>query len=171
MLSYFVLILSIGFSCLGFAQNASAIDFTIRNMGFNVEGRFETYSITTQFNKNGNLDDLSAKIEVASIQTGIEARDQHLLEADYFHAEKYKDIKLQSVLITKKSDSSYLVKATLRIKGITKTIIFPVQVEKHPHHYKITSNFELNRRDFDVGGGSFIMGKSVKVKVVYFQDL
>lgn len=171
MLRYLFLTLCIAFSCFGFAQNESTIDFTIRNMGINVDGYFKTFTIKTKFYAGGTFEDLSAKIEVASIQTGIESRDDYILKEDYFYAEEHQNITLQSTSITKKTDSSFTVNAALSIKGITKTIVFPVYVEKHADHYKITSNFELNRRDFDVGGGSFIMGKNVKIKVVHIQDL
>jgi hypothetical protein len=31
-------------------------------------------------------------------------------------------------------------------------------------------DFEINRRDYDVGGGSFILGKTVKINVKHYQD-
>jgi uncharacterized protein (UPF0303 family) len=36
---------------------------------------------------------------------------------------------------------------------------------------KITSNFEINRKDFHVVGGGFILGKTVKIAVVHVEKI
>ena len=153
------------------AQNKSSIIFEIRNLGINVDGHFNTYKIITNFNPEGELLNLQGEIEVSSIKTGTENRDEHLLKEDYFHATKHKLIRLKSQRIQKLSNTKYQVEATLNIKGKSKQIIFPVKVEKQPNKFKITSNFEINRKDFDVGGSSFILSKTVKVNVVHFENL
>jgi len=108
---------------------------------------------------------------VASIKTGIESRDEHLLKADYFNVKNHQYITLVSTSITKNSKNNYSVIANLVIKGKRKKITIPVEVTKTEKNYKISSNFEINRKDFDVGGGSLMMSKTVNINVVYFQDL
>lgn len=157
-------------SVSGFAQKSS-IDFEIKNLGITVDGHFNTFTITTAFNEDGILEKLSGKINVSSIETGIDSRDEHILKEDYFNADKFQFITLQSTSITKKSDSKFSVKASLTIKGKTKIITIPVSVTKTSKNYKVTSSFEINRRDFDVGGGSFVMSKTVKINVVHYQNI
>ena len=70
-----------------FAQTAS-IDFVIKNLGINVDGHFNTFTITTTFDSENSLKSVSGEIEVKSIKTGIKSRDEHLLEEDYFHISK-----------------------------------------------------------------------------------
>jgi polyisoprenoid-binding protein YceI len=159
------------FVTLTFSQNNPSIDFTIRNLGINVKGHFDKFSITTKLSSQKEFIGLSGNIKVNSIDTGIDSRDEHLLKGDYFNAEKHTLITLQSIKITKKTASEYLAKARLTIKGKTKNISIPVKVEKIIDAYKITSSFEINRRDFDVGGGSFVMSKMVKINVVHYQEL
>ena len=168
LLSFFILCFSIS----AFAQNSSSIDFVIKNLGFNVDGHFNTFSIDAKFNDNtAELESISGSIAVTSIKTGIDNRDEHLLEEDYFNVEKYKEITLKSESVTKVSDSEYKVKANLKIKGITKQISIKVDVIKINGKYKITSDFKINRRDFNVGGSSFVMSNTVKISVVHYQDL
>ncbi len=160
------------FVSIGFSQNTSTIDFVISNLGINVDGHFNTFSVTTKFNDaNSKLERVSGSITVASIETGIDSRDEHLLEEDYFNVEKYKLITLKSESVTKVSDGQYKVKASLKIKGITKQITIKVDVVKTNDSYKVTSSFEIDRKDFKVGGSSFVMSKTVKINVIHYQNL
>ena len=171
MLRFIVVYLVFICSNFGFSQNISSIDFTIKNLGINVDGHFNTFTINTEFNADNQLINVYSKIEVASIETGIDSRDEHLLKDDYFHESKYKHISLQSTSIKKKSTTEYLVSAKLTIKGKTKTVSIPVKVQKtESGKTKITSYFEINRRDFDVGGGSFVMSKTVKINVIHYYE-
>jgi polyisoprenoid-binding protein YceI len=171
MLRYLFAWVFIAVFSLGCAQNTSSIDFVIRNFGISVDGHFNTFTVNATFNSVGLLENILAEIRVASVNTGIDSRDEHILEKDYFHAEKYELIRLQSETISKKAVNSYEVEAKLSIKGKTKTITIPVTVIKTANNYKITSNFEINRQDFNVGGGSFLMHKTVKINVVQYQKL
>ena len=163
------------FICLFCFVNANAqdssIDFIIKNLGVNVDGHFNTFTINAELGSDGALQNIVGKITASSIETGIDSRDEHLLEEDYFYVEKHKYITLKSTSITKTSSSKYTVKATLSIKGKTKSITIPVMIQKADGSYKITSVFEINRRDFGVGGGSFVMSKTVKIYVTHYQKL
>ena len=158
------------FPSFGLCQNTSSIDFVIKNLGINVDGYFNTFSIVTKFNERTlELEQISGSIDVSTIKTGIDSRDQHLLEEDYFNVATYKQITLTSTSVTKVSDTQYMVKAHLKIKGITKQLNLKVDVVKTNGSYKIASTFQIDRKDFKVGGSSFVMGKTVKINVIYYQ--
>ncbi len=166
--------LSLFFCCslsFGFSQANSSIDFIIRNLGVNVDGHFNTFTINADFDKEEKLLNIKGKIKVASIETGIDSRDEHLLKEDYFDVDNHEYIKVESKSISKTSKNNYSVKVKLIIKGTTKEITIPVEVFKLSKGYKIKSNFEINRRDFDVGGGSMVMSKTVKIDVIHYQNL
>jgi len=156
-------------SVFSFAQQSS-IDFEIKNLGVTVDGHFNTFTINTAFSSDGTLTSILGKITVSSIVTGIDSRDEHLLEEDYFNAQKFKYILLESTSINKLTNNSYTVKANLTIKGKTKAVNIKVTVDKSTDVYRIKSNFEINRKDFDVGGSSFVMSKTVKVIVNYYHN-
>jgi polyisoprenoid-binding protein YceI len=157
---------------IGFSQNTSSIYFVISNLGINVDGHFNSFLVTTKFNEaNSELETISGLITVSSIETGIDSRDEHLLDEDYFNAKKHKQITFKSESVTKVSDSQYKVKASLKIKGITKQITIKVEVVKTNDSYKVSSSFEIDRKDFKVGGSSFVMSKTVKINVIHYQNL
>lgn len=152
-----------------FAQSSKTkVTFKIKNFGIYVDGDFSEIDIQTNFNSN-NLSEsyINATIAVKSIATGIESRDEHILEEDYFDAPNHKNITLTSKSIQKNSDGTFSMKADLSIKGITKTLDVPLEVSEEESQVSIKSSFEINRRDFKVGGGSFIMSKKVKIQVEY----
>lgn len=112
---------------------------------------------------------LSATVKVISITTGMESRDKHILKEDFLYAEKHKIITLKTLTIKKKSLQNYSLVTNLIIKGISKQIDIPIQIEKSKESYVITSNFEINRKDFNIGGSSLVLGKTIKVFVKHTQ--
>lgn len=167
-------ILLFGFILLGsFCLNAqestefkteTSVNFEIKNFGVNVDGHFEKVSISALFNPKQELTDISATVQVESIKTGMESRDKHILKED-FYVEKHKTIMLKTIALKKESLVSYLLTANLIIKDVSKQITIPIQIEKIEETYIITSNFEINRKDFDVGGSSLVLGKTVNISV------
>ena len=171
MKKYLSLIALVFYTSLCIAQERSNIDFVIRNVGINVDGHFNSFSVTTNFDASNNLKKISGDVKVKSIVTGIESRDEHLLEEDYFNASKYALISLQSIKLEKISSNQYTAIVDLSIKGKTKRITIPLTVELSEFSRKITSEFEINRRDFGVGGSSFVMSKIVKITVVHIEKI
>lgn len=162
-------ILLIALSLCCFAQNS--IDFEIRNLGINVDGHFGKFSVTTNFDDSNTLKSISGEITVKSINTGIDSRDEHLLEEDYFHSSKFPKITLSSIDITKKRGNNYSAKVNLTIKGKSKQITIPLQVKITEKQRKISSQFQINRKDFKVGGNSFVMSKTVKISVSHTEKI
>ena len=143
MLRFIKVILLVVFTNLTYAQNTSSVDFVIKNLGVNVDGHFNTFSVIAIFDSENKLENITGVIEVNSIETGIDSRDEHLLKDDYFDTANHKNISLQSTSISKKSDSEYSIDADLTIKGKTKQITIPVTVQSVGNNYKITSSFEM----------------------------
>jgi len=171
MKHFLLFVICFSYLSVGFSQSKSSIDFVIRNFGINVDGHFNTFNIETDFNAKGELIGVKSKIKVASIETGIESRDEHLLNADYFDDENHEYIILKSKTISKKSDTVYELVSNITIKGKTKEKRIKVNCNKINSQYKITANFEINRRDFNVGGGSLVMSNTVKIDVNYYHNL
>lgn len=158
----FILILAFAHCIYG--QIKHQIDFNIKNFGVNVEGVFEESEVSGRIDlQNPANTKLSAIIEVASINTDNKSRDSHLLEADYFDAENHPQISFQSSQFKSKGTDKYEMLGTLTIKGTSKNISIPMVVDRSGATAVLTGELSLNRRDFDVGGGSFILSKTVKI--------
>src|SRR5580700_6441269 len=68
----------------------SQLTFRVRQYVSVVTGKFRDFSGTVAFDSTQpERSRVEATISVKSIDTGIEARDHHLLSADFFDAQKY----------------------------------------------------------------------------------
>lgn len=138
-----------------------SVSFTIRNAGFNVEGNFTEASIDYNFDvKNLSSAYFNADIKVASIDTGIGSRDKHLLKDKYFDVDQFPSMTFRSTEVVKEVNQYYVL-GMLTIKGITKNLKLPLKVIDNSFEVE----FELNRRDYDVGGNSLILSDDVNIKL------
>ena len=96
-----------------------------------------------------------------------ESRDKHLLKPDFFNVEKYPVIVFKSQKIKKVNKSSFLLIGFLTLKGIKKEMQIPIKIIKTESELKIKGEFLINRKDFNVGGSSLVLSKTVKVLVIY----
>ena len=166
----FLLVFSVSSNAQELVQNKAdtAIDFKIKNLGVNVKGTFAEAAISSNFNANSlEHSFINAIINVNSINTKNKKRDTHLLKDDFFDAVKYPEIKLVSTKIEKIAKNNYKLFANLTIKNKTKNIEIPLDVQSDDKLLIIRSSFNLNRRDFNVGGSSWILSNTVKISVVY----
>lgn len=120
------------FSVVSFAQTKYNVDsyhsflnFSVEHLGISfVDGKMDKYQGSLELT---NEDITSAKfnftIDANSINTGIEARDNHLRTADFFDVANHKDISFVSTSI-KKTGKAYKLNGNLTMKGITKPVTF-----------------------------------------------
>ena len=144
----------------------SSVTFKIKNLGLNVDGSFLEVEIDAIIDKD-NLERsfINAKIMVNSVQTGMEGRDSHILKEDFFDESNYKTISFKSSKIERVLNNTFQVDANLTIKDITKKISIPIFINTENDEVRISSEFEINRIDYGVGGRSFMLGKTVKINV------
>lgn len=149
-------------------NSKTKVAFKIKNFGLNVDGYFSEVKMNTNFNSNQLLKSfINAEITVRSINTENESRDEHLLKDDYFDDKKHPKIQLKSTKIEKQKDGTFLLFADLTMKGITKKIKTTIAIIETENNLIIKSNFEINRKNFKVGGNSFVLSSTVKIKVDY----
>lgn len=149
-------------------QEKTKVSFIVKNFGINVDGDFSDVIIKTNFNSSKlSQSYINATIVVKSITTGIKGRDKSLLKKGYFDETNHKKILLKSTKIEKKPDGTFLLFANLTIKKTTKKIEVPMEISETDTSLMMKTNFTINRKDYKVGGGSFIMSKKVKIQVEY----
>jgi polyisoprenoid-binding protein YceI len=140
----------------------------LRTFGLTVDGGFKTSVIKTNLDtKDLSNSYINATISVNSIFTGIEARDKHLLETDYFDALNHEKIILKSSKLTKDANGNITLFAKLRIKGITKEMEIPLDVFEDNSMLTLKASMLVNRKNFNVGGRSILLSNNVKIKVEY----
>lgn len=136
-------------------SNHSTVQFIvpISNGITRVTGKFNEYTIDIDYNdEDFTQSTISATIKVESIDTGIDARDDHLRTADFFDVEQFPEITFISEEIIKKDDS-FLIKGKFTMHGVSKTIEFPLIItgKEGENTIGFSSRLTLNRVDYGVG--------------------
>ena len=93
-------------------------------------------------------------IDATSIDTANAKRDKHLRSEDFLFVEKYPTITFVSTAITK-NGRDYMVQGDLRIRGVTKSIRFPVTVEQRQEEIIVRGSIRLYRKDFGMHYNAF----------------
>jgi polyisoprenoid-binding protein YceI len=147
-----------------FAQNwnlnkdKSSVAFKIRNMGMTVDGVFHDFKAEANFDsENVEKGKISGEIKVASIDTDIKKRDQHLLEEEYFHEQKFPTITFKSTKLKKIGGNRIAVDGVITIRGIEKKVSFEAEFAGNDKVIVFIFSLDLNRRDFGVGGKSWVL--------------
>src|SRR5258705_4017016 len=91
------------------ADAGSKVRFVIKNFGINTGGTFDGLAGTITFDPS-NLPSASFNVSVdaKSVDTDVEARDNHLRKAEYFDVEKYPKLSFKSTKITTTNKDGYL---------------------------------------------------------------
>ena len=74
----------------------------------------------------------------------------HLKSPDFFDVGKYPQSTFDVTELKKNSDTNYTVSGNFTLHGVTKNISFPATVAKDGETVKISSEFNINRKDFGI---------------------
>jgi polyisoprenoid-binding protein YceI len=106
----------------------SQVSFRVRQYVSVVTGKFTDFSGTVTFDsKKPERSHVEATISIKSIDTGIAARDRHLLAPDFFDAEKYPTISFRSTSVQLMGERVFAVHGDLTMHG--KTLPEVIRVE------------------------------------------
>ena len=161
-----LLALLIVFAPVYSAVTKYATDAAHSNIGFsipvfgglsNVRGKFTDFTIDIVYDdKDVTKSTVNAVIKAASIDTGIERRDTHLRNADFFDVEKFPEITFQSSRIEKKG-KDFIAHGTFTMHGVAKEIALPFTINGVRKDEKTgkttlgaTARTTVNRKDYGV---------------------
>jgi polyisoprenoid-binding protein YceI len=152
----------------------TTVAFTVRHMGIsNVHGRF------TKVEGSATIDDsditkssVNVTIDVNSIDTGVQMRDNDLKSPNYFDAAQFPTITFKSKSITKNGDKLKVV-GDLTIHGVTKEVTLDVDgpsapIKQGPNQRRgLEATTTVNRKDFGVGAKApaAMVGEDIKIQI------
>jgi len=139
----------------------SSIAFTVRHMVVaKVHGRFSRYEGTLTLpageltGANLAQGSVEVSIDTASIDTQVEARDNHLRSPDFFDVERFPRITFRSTGVSRKAGEGLRIAGELTLRGITR----PVELEteflgqmKDPfgtERIAFSASTRIDRKDF-----------------------
>jgi polyisoprenoid-binding protein YceI len=134
----------------------SEIGFSARHlMVSKVRGKFGNFSGQIVTAEDPFKSSATAEIDLKSITTGNDQRDEHLRSADFFEVETYPTMTYRSTG-ARFEDGNYILDGELTLKGITRRVPLVLELNGFgPDPYGgtragFTASGELNRSDFNV---------------------
>jgi len=148
------------------AEMKFEIDSAHSNVGFavpilgglsKVRGKFSDFTVQISYDDaDVSKSSVVARIKATSVDTGIERRDAHLRNADFFDVEKFPEIVFESKRVEKKGNQ-LIAHGTFTMHGVSKEIELPFTVsglKKNPTNGSttmgVTARLTLDRRDYGI---------------------
>jgi polyisoprenoid-binding protein YceI len=156
----------------------SNAQFSVRHLGIsNVQGEFTKVSGTVQLDDQDiSKSTVTANIDVASLDTRVQQRDNDLKSDHFFDAAKYPIITFQSTKIQKTGEDSAKMTGNLTIHGVTKEVTFEITGPTKPIQVMggtrrgASATTKINRQDFGIvfmsntlPGGDEMIGDTVTI--------
>ena len=153
----------------------SQLGFTVTHLGISdVSGTFNDFDVTVASSKPDFSDatfELTAK--TASIDTRVDARNDHLKSSDFFDVARYPELTFKSTSLTKSDGNRYKLSGDLTLHGITKPVTMNLTYRgttQNPMTKATTAGFQLEgvikRSDFNIGAGfpEQVISDEVRIK-------
>ncbi|MBS1918022.1 MAG: YceI family protein [Bacteroidetes bacterium] len=142
-----------------------------------VEGKFKSFDGWMESDKPDFSDaKIGFTVDVASISTDNDMRDNHLKSDDFFNAAKFPQMKFESTSFQSLGGNKYKLNGNLTIRDITKPVSFDVNYGGSVNamggtHVGFKAKTTINRFDYNLKwdktteAGGLIVGKEVDVTI------
>jgi polyisoprenoid-binding protein YceI len=151
----------------------SSVSFMISHAGISfIHGRFNDFSGKFVIDKKDPAkSSFNLTVNVASVDTNNQKRDEHLRASDYFDAQQYPTMSFHSTLVTP-VDGGYEVVGKLTLRGISKVVTLnlkggekTVEFPKGTERVGFVTTPIIKRSDFDMKAGLPAVGDEVFIKI------
>lgn len=154
----------------------SEVQFKVRHLGIsNVTGSFPAFE--GQFNFVEGEPEGSAvlvTIDASSIDTGTDARDEHLRSPDFFNVAEFPELRFESTSVESQGES-LKVNGNLTIRGVTLPVVLDAEyrgaVVDPWGNFRVgfAASTKINRKDFGLTwnkaleAGGLLVGEEVEI--------
>jgi len=155
----------------------TSVSFSVRHLGINsVKGKFKEFQGVLVL-EGDSLKEASGTIQVQSVDTGVEKRDNHLRTADFFDAAKYPTITFKTKRVEKGGSGQPVLIADFTMRGVTKELRLPAKMSKPTKdpwggvRVGLEAKTKLNRKDYGINyhevleTGAMAVGEEVELEI------
>ena len=152
----------------------SGIAFSVRQLLITtVSGRFTRYDVTIVTGQDPLGSSVNATIELASLDTGNEKRDEHIRSDTFFDVAKHPTARYRSTGIRRAGDG-WVIDGDLTLHGITRNVPLAVTATKFgpgPNGGRravFSATAQVDRGEFGIGrwtGGGLVVSGRVPIRL------
>lgn len=159
-------------------QSHTQVGFAVKHLMIStVKGRFRDVTGTVSMDPAVASPEINATIQVASISTGDEKRDEHLRSADFFMVDRHPVIEFRGGRIEGSLDSRFTLFGHLTIRGTTRPVTLDVAAEGQAtdpwgnQRMGFTATTRISRKDFGLEWnvaletGGVLVGDEVRITI------
>jgi polyisoprenoid-binding protein YceI len=135
----------------------SKISFEAQAVGYPVPAEFKSFNAQIKMDPaHFEQTKIEISVDVKSISSGCRERDMHLMSSDFFDTANYPEASFRSLKLEKTGEGQYNLKGKLTIRGVSKTVVFPVKQIKSEKdeagklHIAFKSETTVDRQDFGI---------------------
>jgi polyisoprenoid-binding protein YceI len=156
----------------------TSVTFTARQLIVGkVRGKFTNIAGAIHISEDPAQSWVEVEIDPASVETGNEKRDAHLLSPDFFAVERYPEITFRSTKIEGSSPARFVVHGDLTVHGVTRPVTLDVEYHGRAsdrpggRRAAFSATTAVHRDDFEVTwnaaleGGGLVVGKKIHLKL------
>ena len=157
----------------------TSVAFSVAHLFTSVQGRFDSFEGKIEFDPNDPAAAVvRGTIAAASINTNNAKRDKHLRSGDFFHVEKFPEIRFESTGgIANLQGKSGELPGNLTIHGVTKPVVLDVKFlgrGKDPwgnERAGFNATLTIDRKDYGLNWnelletGGVLVGDEVEIRI------
>lgn len=147
----------------------SAINFSYQQMGVGMDGKFNQFTSTLQFDPAKPAEGKAVlDVALASIDAGSEEANGEVAGKDWFNTSAFPTAHFESGAIKALGDNHFEVAGKLTIKGKTVDVLVPATFKEENKQGVFAGSFTIHRGDFAIGEGSWstfdIVANDIQIK-------
>ena len=157
-------------SAARWTQSQGSLTFTFDQAGAASKGTFKQFSTDLVYDeKSPSAGSLSVKVQIASIDTQDQERNDMLVGADLFDAKKFPTAQYVASSFARTASGSLEAVGKLTLRGVTKDLRLPLKIVPTADGLELSGTTSIKRLDYGVGQGDWQSTEGVadEVKIQY----
>jgi polyisoprenoid-binding protein YceI len=152
------------------APAGSSLTFTFDQAGAASQGSFKQFSTELAYDdKSPAAGSLNVKVQIATIDTQDQERNETLVSTDLFDAQKFPSAQYSSSGFSRTAAGGLEAAGKLTLRGVTHDLRLPLKIVRTATGLELSGNTAIKRLDYGVGQGDWKATDGVgdEVKIQY----
>ncbi|HEU4778967.1 MAG TPA: YceI family protein [Steroidobacteraceae bacterium] len=152
------------------APAGGSLDFVFDQAGAASKGSFKQFTTELGYDeKSPATGSLSVKVQIGTVDTQDQERNEMLLGADLFDAQKFPTAQYSASSFSRSASGGLEAVGKLTLRGVTRDLRLPLKITRTAAGLELSGEAAIKRLDYGVGQGDWKTTEGVgdEVKIQY----